>query len=92
MLEKIFVVRNKLGIHLRPAEQIAQLAGKFTADVSLDSGSCAVNGKSILGMLALEGSMGTEVTVITNGPDEREAMDAIERVFLEGFGEELGDL
>lgn len=91
MTERILLIRNKDGIHLRPAERIAQTAGAFRASISLRNGETKVNGKSILGILALEGALGTEITVVTDGPDEGEAMNAMDALFREGFGEELGE-
>ncbi|MFH1278673.1 MAG: HPr family phosphocarrier protein [Candidatus Eisenbacteria bacterium] len=91
MTERILLIRNKDGIHLRPAERIAQTAGAFRSSVSLRNGETKVNGKSILGILALEGGLGTEITVVTDGPDETEAMEAMDVLFREGFGEELGE-
>jgi phosphocarrier protein len=92
VIEQELRVVNKDGIHLRPAERIAQAAGGFASEVSLLNGTCKVNGKSILGILALEAGLGTRVTVVVDGPDEAEAMQAIAALFKEGFGEELGDL
>jgi phosphocarrier protein HPr len=92
MIEQELLVVNKDGIHLRPAERIAQAAGGFASDVSLQNGTCKVNGKSILGILALEAGLGARVTVVIDGPDEMEAMETIAVLFRDGFGEELGEL
>ena len=92
MIERELLVVNKDGIHLRPAERIAQTAGGFASEVSLQNGTCKVNGKSILGILALEAGLGTRVTVVADGPDEQKAIEAIAVLFQEGFGEELGKL
>lgn len=91
MIEETVRIRNKLGIHLRPAEKIAQTSNGFASNVSLGNGSCRVNGKSILGMLALEAGFGCVLTVTVDGPDEREAMAALRTLLEGGFGEELGD-
>ena len=89
MIERTVRVVNKEGIHLRPAERIAQTAGAFKASVALRNGDCRVNAKSILGILALEAALGAEVTLIAEGPDDQEAAAALEKLFAEGFGEEL---
>ncbi|MFH1681249.1 MAG: HPr family phosphocarrier protein [Candidatus Eisenbacteria bacterium] len=91
MIEQAALVRNKLGIHVRPAERIAQTAVRFQASVALRNGECQVNAKSILGILALEAGLGAEITIIADGADEREAAQAIAALFEEGFGEELGE-
>lgn len=92
MMERVMLIRNKDGIHLRPAERIAQTAGSFRSDISLRNGECRVNAKSILGILALEAGLGAEVTITAEGPDEAEAVEAVGRLFDDGFGEELGEL
>jgi phosphocarrier protein len=91
MTEQTVLVRNKLGIHVRPAERIAQTANRFVSKIALKNGECRVNAKSILGILALEAGLGTEVTVVADGPDEREASSAVAALFDAGFGEELGE-
>lgn len=92
MIEQAVRVRNKKGVHVRPAQRIAEAAGRFQCRISLQNGDCRVNAKSILGMLALAAGLGVEITVIAEGPDEREAVQEIVKVFEEGFGEELGEL
>ena len=91
MIEETLRIRNKLGIHLRPAEKIAQTANGFASEVGLRNGTCRVNGKSILGMLALEAGFGCRLHVTVDGPDEREAMEAIRALVESGFDEEMGD-
>jgi phosphocarrier protein len=90
MTERVVLVRNRLGIHVRPAQSIAQTASAFRSRVSLQNGDCKVNAKSMLGMLALEGGFGAEITIRADGPDEREAVEALAKLFDDGFGEELG--
>jgi phosphocarrier protein len=92
MIEQTVRVRNKQGIHVRPAERIAQVAVRYQSRISLQNGECRVNAKSILGMLGLAAGLGVEILVIADGPDEREAVEAIAKLFEEGFGEELGKL
>ncbi|MBM3319320.1 MAG: HPr family phosphocarrier protein [Candidatus Eisenbacteria bacterium] len=91
MTEQTVLVRNKLGIHVRPAERIAQTANRFLSKIGLKNGECRVNAKSILGILALEAGLGTEITIAADGPDERDAAAAIAALFEAGFGEELGE-
>lgn len=91
MIEQILQIRNKDGIHLRPAERIAQTASAYASRVSLRNGETVVNAKSILGILALEASLGAEVIVIVEGPDEGDAVNALDALFRDGFGEEMGE-
>ncbi|HWT85679.1 MAG TPA: HPr family phosphocarrier protein, partial [Myxococcales bacterium] len=61
-VEKICTVRNKMGLHARPAAQIVQAANRFPCDVTLEKDGQPVNGKSIMGVLMLAAAMGTTVT------------------------------
>jgi phosphocarrier protein len=92
MIEQAVRVRNKQGIHVRPAQRIAETANRFQCRIALQNGECRVNAKSVLGMLALAAGLGVEVTIVADGADEREAVAAMAKLFEEGFGEELGTL
>lgn len=82
-------VSNPQGVHLRPAYLIAELAGKFQSDVSLENAGHKVDGKSVLEIIGLAASHGTELKVYADGPDAPEALDAILQLFAQGFpGEE----
>jgi len=89
-VEKICTVRNKMGLHARPAAQIVQTANRFPCDVTLEKDGQAVNGKSIMGVLMLAAALGTTVTVKTDGEQARQCADAIGDLFEKGFNEELG--
>ncbi|MCK4906595.1 MAG: HPr family phosphocarrier protein [Spirochaetes bacterium] len=88
MTEKLVKVRNKLGIHARPAALFVQLASRYTSDVFLELGDERINGKSIMGVMMLAAGANTIVKIIADGHDENEAIDALEKLFNEGFGEE----
>ena len=88
MTEKLVKIRNKLGIHARPAALFVQLASKYTSDVFLELGDERINGKSIMGVMMLAAGANTIVKIIADGNDENEAIDALEKLFNEGFGEE----
>ena len=88
MTEKLVKVRNKLGIHARPAALFVQLASRYTSDVFLELGDERINGKSIMGVMMLAAGANTIVKIIADGSDENEAIDALEKLFNEGFGEE----
>src|SRR5258708_36862187 len=62
-VEKICTVRNKMGLHARPAAQIVQTANRFPCDVTLEKDGQEVNGKGIMGVLMLAAALGTTVTV-----------------------------
>jgi phosphocarrier protein HPr len=89
-VERVCTVRNKMGLHARPAAQIVQTANRFPCDVTLERDGQPVNGKSIMGVLMLAAPLGTTVTVRTDGEEARQCADAIAELFEKGFNEELG--
>ncbi len=86
--KKVKVV-NKLGLHARPAMQIVETAQKYRSQIFIEKDGNRVEANSILDLLVLVAPPGTELTVIAEGPDEDEAVDAIVRLIESGFGEEL---
>lgn len=89
MLERSVVIKNALGLHARAAAQLVRLAGRFKCRIAIsraDNGISA-NAKSILSVLHLAAAFGTLVRIEANGDDEAEAMQAIVRLFENGFGE-----
>ena len=86
--EKEIVIQNKLGLHARPASQFVQLTSKFSSDIILRRGEEEVNGKSIMGVLMLAAPRGTKIKVIARGDDAGEALDRIEHLIANKFGEE----
>lgn len=88
MTEKIVTVRNRAGIHARPAAIIAQTANKFTSEVMLARGDFEVNAKSIMGVITMAAGYNTQLTLRTDGPDEGEAAEALYALFESKFEEE----
>jgi phosphocarrier protein len=86
-IEKQCTVRNKMGLHARPAAMIVQTANKFPCEVTLLKDSQEVNGKSIMGVLMLAAAMGSTVTVRTEGAEAQSCADAIAELFERGFNE-----
>ena len=89
MLEASFTVLNPLGLHARAAAQLVRLASGFKSKILLsrpDTNAFA-DAKSILSVLTLAASMGTVLFVRVEGEDERDALEAVDRLFGEGFGE-----
>jgi len=89
MKEKKVKIVNKLGLHARPASLLVQTAMKYSSNITIIKDEYKVDAKSIMGILMLAASCGTELIVQTEGPDEQEALDNIEKLFNEGFGEEI---
>jgi phosphocarrier protein len=88
MVEKILTVKNRAGIHARPATLIAQLANKFTSEITLEKDSIVVNAKSIMGVITMAAGYNTTMTIKVDGPDESEAASAIENLFETKFDDE----
>lgn len=88
-VEKNCIVRNKMGLHARPAAMIVQTANKFPCDVTLEKDGQNVNGKSIMGVLMLAAAKGTTVVVRTEGDEAQACADAIAALFEKGFNEEI---
>ena len=88
MIEKNFKIKNKLGLHARPAALLAQTVAKFQSKVSIIKNGQEVDGDSILGIMMLAAEFGSEITVIANGRDEKEAIEKIEELFAKKFDEE----
>jgi phosphocarrier protein HPr len=82
-------VPNKLGIHARPAALIVRAAVEFDCEIWISNGDEKVNAKSIMGVMTLAASGGTEVVISSNGPDETEAVGAVAQIIRSGFGEEM---
>jgi phosphocarrier protein HPr len=79
------LIVNDLGIHLRAAGALVQLAGRFRADIWIERNDMKVNGKSIMSVLSLAASKGTEVTISAQGEDAEQAVDALCQLIERGF-------
>jgi len=78
---------NKLGLHARAAAKLVHLAGRYASESKLVRGDKVVNGKSIMGVMMLAASKGTDIEVVVDGPDEREALTALVELINNRFGE-----
>ena len=86
MVKEKVLVKNPIGVHLRPAGDIAEAAIKYKkCEVYLASGGRTVNGKSLLSILSLGIKQNTEFEIICDGEDEEAAMKSI----MEALGPEL---
>jgi len=88
MLEKDFLIVNRLGLHARAAAVLVQTAGKFSSEVMLEKDGVEVNGKSIMGVLMLAAPKDSKIVVRVDGDDEQAAMTALEAIIHDGFGED----
>lgn len=89
MIQKELTILNRLGLHARPAAQIAQTAAGFTCDIELTKDNVTINAKSIMGVMMLAAEFGSKVCVTTKGVDEVEALAALEKLFNDKFNEEF---
>ena len=87
MIERDFEIKNKLGLHARAAAKLVHAAARFTSDIKIRKGDEEVDGKSILGILLLAAGRGSVITLKADGEDERDALDAIEKLIEAKFDE-----
>ncbi|HEV8321108.1 MAG TPA: HPr family phosphocarrier protein [Myxococcota bacterium] len=80
-------IRNRLGMHARSAAAFVQTATRFRCEVWVERDTQRVNGKSIMGVLMLAASKGTQITVETAGEDAAPALEALGDLVDNGFGE-----
>jgi len=78
-------IANDLGVHLRAAGALVQVAGRFVAEVWLDHNEARANAKSIMSVLSLAASKGTELDIVASGDDAQAAVDAIVELIERGF-------
>jgi phosphocarrier protein len=87
MVEREVTVRNRSGIHTRPAATIVKTAARFKADFTIVKDDMEINGKSIIGVMTLAAEQGSRMILRFEGPDEREAAAALVDLFERGFDE-----
>jgi phosphocarrier protein len=88
MQQRPVTIINKLGLHARAAAKFVTIASSFSCEIDLAKDGQKVNGKSIMGVMMLAASRGTELIIIVNGSDETEAADSLEKLVAERFGEQ----
>jgi phosphocarrier protein len=86
-LSQKFTIKNKLGLHARPAALFVEVSNKFESDIFVRKGDKKINGKSIMGLMMLAAGCGTKLIVDIEGPDANEAMKEIERIISNSFYE-----
>jgi phosphocarrier protein len=86
--EKKIIIKNRAGIHARPAALLVQTANMFSSKIFIKKDLETINGKSIMGIITLGATYKTELIIIADGSDEAEAVAAIARLFENKFQEE----
>jgi phosphocarrier protein len=86
--EKTVKIINRAGVHARPAALLVQIAKDFPCEISFERGNDRINGKSIMGIITLGAVYGSEIKIIANGKNEKEAVESLARLFENKFEEE----
>ena len=86
-MEIIIKILNEQGLHARPASIFVKTASKFKSTVSILHGNEVANAKSIINIMSLGLKKGEEIKIITEGTDEKEAMEALISIIENKFGE-----
>jgi len=88
LLTREFLIINKRGLHARASAKFVQTVGRFEAEVAVSRDGMTVGGMSIMGLMMLAASPGCSVEVSASGPQATEALDALEQLIADRFGEE----
>ena len=88
MMEKMFIINNRHGLHARPAAQLVKIASRYKCDIRLSKEEIEINAKSIMGVMMLAAEVGSEITVRAEGEDEEQAIEALGDLIENSFGED----
>lgn len=87
MVSKEIVVQNQVGLHARPATFFIQKANEFSCSIWIAKDERKVNAKSLLGVLSLGVTRGTNITLTADGADEEKAIDELANLVQSNFAE-----
>ncbi len=87
MLQQTTTIVNKLGLHARAAAKFVTQASLFDSEIYVKQKNKNVNGKSIMGIMMLAAAKGTEIELIIDGADEKQAMQSLLELIENRFGE-----
>jgi phosphocarrier protein len=87
MMQKEVTIVNMLGLHARAAAKLVTLASSFSSDIDISKDGQTVNGKSIMGVMMLAASRGTNIVIRATGHDEDVAAASLEELVQNRFGE-----
>ncbi|HTY00344.1 MAG TPA: HPr family phosphocarrier protein [Bacteroidota bacterium] len=88
MVERTVTIKNRTGLHTRPAAMLVKVAAKYQSDFFIRKDSFEINGKSIIGVMTLAAEQGATLVFRFEGPDEQEAAEAVIALVERGFDEE----
>jgi phosphocarrier protein HPr len=87
MLQQEAEIVNKLGLHARASARLTQVAGGYASEIWLSRNGRRVNAKSIMGVMMLAAAKGSKIVIETDGCDEAAAMQALQSLISDRFGE-----
>ena len=85
--EKEVEIKNRAGLHTRPAAMLVKLSSKFDSEIYLIKDGFAINAKSIIGVMTLAAEFGSKLIIRAEGFDAKEAVENMAQLFDDGFGE-----
>ena len=85
--ERILKIVNEKGLHARASARFVEVVERFDASAEVEKDGMSVSGDSIMGLLMLAASRGTEIQVCTSGAEASDLMDALEKLVEDRFGE-----
>ena len=88
MVSKSFTIKNKMGLHMRPANVFVTAMTKYESEIFIKFGGKKINGKSIMNIMAGCIKCGSDIVVECDGPDEEAMMAEASELIESGFGEE----
>ena len=81
-IERSITIKNKQGLHARPAALFVQIANKFNSSITIAKGRQKVNGKSIMGIMMLEAGCGSKINMVISGDDAQRAAEELEALLV----------
>jgi phosphocarrier protein len=88
MITRTVTIKNRAGLHTRPAAAIVKTAARFQSEFLIFKDDFEINGKSIIGVMTLAAEQGSALELRFNGPDEEQAAATVVDLFERGFDEE----
>ncbi len=87
MITRPILIVNRLGLHARAAAKFVTCANGYASEIHLERNGQRVNGKSIMGVMMLAAGKGSQLILSAAGEDEADAIDALESLVGQRFGE-----
>jgi phosphocarrier protein HPr len=87
MVEREVTIKNRAGLHTRPAASVVKLASQYKSEFFIYKDGFQINGKSIIGVMTLAAEKGSKLTLTFDGADEEESSKALADLFERGFDE-----